>query len=93
MNINIFSCTVLPLLVLETQITHPEPLQSLCINRCITLAAIFFANVCAHTSACGRTCLRLHAPLYVRPHLSTLARTCVRALYASVDLGLTRRLH
>ena len=43
MNANIFSYTVL-----ETQIIHPKPLQSLCINRCVPLAAIC---ACRHPSA------------------------------------------
>ena len=51
MNANIFSCTVPPLLVLETQIIHPELLQSLCINPCIPLGSIFLADVCARAEA------------------------------------------
>ena len=51
MNANIFSCTVPPLLVLETQIIHPELLQSLCINPCVLLGSIFLADVCARAEA------------------------------------------
>ena len=55
MNANIFSCTMPALLVLETQIIHPELLQSLCINPCVPLGSIFLADVCvraeAHTAA------------------------------------------
>ena len=47
MNANIFSCTVPLLLVLETQIIHPEVLQSLCINPCVPLGSIFLADICA----------------------------------------------
>ena len=56
MNANIFSCIVPPLLVLETQIIHPELLQSLCINPCVPLGSIFLADVCAwaETSAGAR---------------------------------------
>ena len=60
MNANIFSCTVPPLLVLETQIIHPEVLQSLCISPCVPLGSIFLADVCARaeTYAHGRKRLR-----------------------------------
>ena len=51
MNANIFSCTVPLLLVLETQIIHPELLQSLCINPCVPLGSIFLADVCARAEA------------------------------------------
>ena len=51
MNANIFSCTVPPLLVLETQIIHPELLQSLCINPCVLLGSIFLVDVCARAEA------------------------------------------
>ena len=51
MNANIFSCTVPPLLVLETQIIHPELLQSLCINPCVPLGSIFLADVCVQAKA------------------------------------------
>ena len=51
MNANIFSCTKPPLLVLETQIIHPELLQSLCINPCVPLGSIFLADVCAQAEA------------------------------------------
>ena len=61
MNANIFSCTVPPLLVLETQIIHPELLQSLCINSCISLGAILFADVCARMEAPAPTCRRVLA--------------------------------
>ena len=69
MNANIFSCTVPPLLVLETQIIHPELLQSLCINPCVPLGSIFLANVCAQTQTSARalTHLRRCAPVCARP--------------------------
>ena len=51
MNANIFSCIVPHLLVLETQIIHPELLQSLCINPCVPLGSIFLANVCVRAEA------------------------------------------
>ena len=51
MNVNIFSCTVRPLLVIGTQIIHPELLQSLCINPCVPLESIFLADVCARAEA------------------------------------------
>ena len=51
MNANIFSCIVPPLLVLETQIIHPELLQSLCINPCVPLGSIFLADVCVQVEA------------------------------------------
>ena len=51
MNANIFSCTVPNLLVLETQIIHPELLQSLCINPCVPLGSIFLADVYARAEA------------------------------------------
>ena len=51
MNANIFSCTVPPLLVLETQIIHPELLQSLCINPYVPLGSIFLVDVCARAEA------------------------------------------
>ena len=51
MNANIFSCSVPPLLVLGTQIIHPELLQSLCINPCVPLGSIFLADVCARAEA------------------------------------------
>ena len=47
MNANIFSYTVPPLLVLETQIIHLELLQSLCINPCLPLGSIYLADICA----------------------------------------------
>ena len=63
MNANIFSCIVPPLLVLETQIIHPEMLQSLCINPCVPLGAIFFVDVCtwAEASAAARKRVRTGA--------------------------------
>ena len=54
MNANIFSCTVPPLLVLETQIIHHELLQSLCTNPCVPLGSIFLAHVCARPLASAR---------------------------------------
>ena len=51
MNANIFSCTVPPLLVLQTQIIHSELLQSLCINPCVPLGFIFLTDVCARAEA------------------------------------------
>ena len=65
MNANIFSCIVPPLLVLETQIIHPEPLQSFYINQCIPLVAIFFADVCVQMEA--RIRLRVGAPVCTCP--------------------------
>ena len=61
MNANIFSCTVPPLLVLETQILHPELLQSLCINPCIPLGSIFLADECAQAEASVGACRRVRA--------------------------------
>ena len=55
MNASIFSCTVPPLLVLETQIIHPELLQSLCINPCVPLGSIFLADVCERAEASAGT--------------------------------------
>ena len=78
MNANIFSCTVPPLLMLETQIIHPELLQSLCINRCVLLAAICCVDVSARAEAPAPACTCLRAP---------------SASVSSVDPGLTRRLH
>ena len=51
MNANIFSCIVPILLVLETQIIHPELLHSLCINPCVPLGSIFLADICARAEA------------------------------------------
>ena len=79
MNANIFSYTVPPLLVLETQIIHPELLQSLCINPCVPLGSIFLANVCAQTGARGRRHLRPHAPVCVHPYPFAPAVTRLRA--------------
>ena len=62
MNANIFSYTVPLLLVLETQIIHPELLQSLCINPCVPLGAMFFADVCMRTEAPTAVCTHLRAP-------------------------------
>ena len=95
MNANIFSCTVLPLLVLETQIIHPELLQSLCINPCIPLGSIFLADIYARAEASAGTHRRVRARANVcaRTHPSAPVRTCLRAPSASVDLGLTRQLH
>ena len=63
MNANIFSYTVLPLLVLKTQIIHLEVLQSLCINLCVPLGSIFLADVCtwAEASASARRRVRAGA--------------------------------
>ena len=72
MNANIYSCIVPPLLVLETQIIHPELLQSLCINPCVLLGSIFLADVCAQTGARGRRWVR-------GPQTSAPTRTCLRA--------------
>ena len=71
MNANIFSCTVPPLLMLETQIIHRELLQSLCINRCILLATICCADICARADAPvpARTRLRSRALICARPPL------------------------
>ena len=62
MNANIFSCTVPPLLVLETQIIHPELLQSLCTNPCVPLGSIFLTDVCARAEASTGAHRRLRAP-------------------------------
>ena len=72
MNANIFSCTVPPLLVLETQIIHPELLQSLCINPCIPLGSIFLADICAWAEVSTGVRRRLRAPSLVcaRTHLT-----------------------
>ena len=69
MNANIFSCTVPPLLVLETQIIHPELLQSLCINPCVPLGSIFLADGCARaqTGKGSHTRLRPHALVCAQP--------------------------
>ena len=77
MNANIFSCTVHPLLVLETQIIHPELLQSLCINPCVPLGSIFLADVCARAEAsagaCGRRRVRARADICAHMHPSARA--------------------
>ena len=70
MNANIFSCTVPPLLVLETQIIHPELLQSLCTTHWDP----FFWQ----TYACGRKRLRARADVCVRTHPSARALTRLR---------------
>ena len=72
MNANIFSCTVPPLLVLETQIIHPELLQSLCINPCVPLGSIFLADVCApaEESVGARRRVRARAPVCALHHPS-----------------------
>ena len=88
MNANIFSCTVPPLLVLETQVIHPEPLQSLCINQCVPLVAIFL-----QTYARGQMRLRPRADVYALTYPFAPALTYLHAPSTSVDLGLTRRLH
>ena len=88
MNANIFSCTVPPLLVLETQIIHPELLQSLCINPCGPLEAIFFADVCACRRVRARRdgCARVQTDkgarehVYARPYPSLYALTRLHAL-------------
>ena len=73
MNANIFSCTVPPLLMLETQIIHPELLQSLCTTHWDP----FFWQ----TYARGRKRLRVRADVYARTYLSAraLTRLCTRA--------------
>ena len=78
MNANIFSCTVPPLLVLETQIIHPELLQSLCINPCIPLGSIFLADVCAQTGAGGRRRVRARVDVCVCTHPSARVLTRLR---------------
>ena len=62
MNANIFSCIVPPLLVLETQIIHPELLQSLCINPCVPLGSIFLADVYARAKVSAPARIHLRAP-------------------------------
>ena len=95
MNANIFSCTVPPLLVLEIQIIHLELLQSLCTNPCVLLGSIFLVDVCARAeaSAGARRRLRPHAPDCAHTHLFARDLLRLRAPSASVDLGLTRKLH
>ena len=61
MNANIFSCTVPPLLVLETQIIHSELLQSLYINPCVPLGSIFLADVCTRAKASAGARKRVRA--------------------------------
>ena len=61
MNANIFSYTVPPLLVLETQIIHPELLQSLLTNPCVPLGSIFLADVCAWAEASADVRRRVRA--------------------------------
>ena len=61
MNANIFSCIVPPLLVVETQIIHPEVLQSLCINPCVPLGSIFLVDVYAQAEASAGARRRVHA--------------------------------
>ena len=61
MNANIFSCTLPPLLVLETQIIHPELVQSLCTNPCVPLGSIFLADVCAQAKASAGAHRRVRA--------------------------------
>ena len=76
MNTNIFSCTVPPLLVFETQIIHHEPLQSLRINPCVPLAAIFFVDLCTRVEApaAAHRCLRAGAPVSARPRPAWIVR-------------------
>ena len=78
MNANIFSCTVPPLLVLETQIIHPELLQSLCINPCVPLGSNFLVDVCARAEASAgahkRRRVRARADVCARTHPSVPAR-------------------
>ena len=109
MNANIFSCTVPPLLVLETQIIHHELLQSLCTNPCILLGSIFLADiyargrkrlraradVCARTHPSARvlTRLRTRASVCAHPYPSARVLTHLRVPSISVDLGLIRQLH
>ena len=73
MNANIFSCTVPSLLVLETQIIHPELLQSLCINPCVPLGSIFW-----QTYARGRNRLRVHVDRCARAQTGKGARRRLR---------------
>ena len=92
MNANIFSCTVPPLLVLETQIIHPELLQSLCINPCVPLGSIFFADVYARVeaSAGGRRRVRVRAPVCARPYPSArclVVNTYTMQKYQKLNLG------
>ena len=68
MNANIFSCTMPPLLVLETQIIHPEVLQSLCINPCVHWDPFFW-----QTGACGRGQVRACGDICARAHPSARA--------------------
>ena len=71
MNANIFSCTVPPLLVLETQIIHPELLQSLCTTHWDPFFWQTYArrrmraggSVCAHPYPSVPARTRLRAPL------------------------------
>ena len=80
MNANIFSCTVPPLLVLETQIIHLELLQSLCTNPYVPLGSIFLVDVCARAEACAgaHRWVRAGADRYGRAQTSTSALTCLR---------------
>ena len=71
MNANIFSCTVPPLLVLETQIIHPELLQSLCTTHWDP----FFWQ----TYVRGQKRLRARTDVYARTHLSARAEVSARA--------------
>ena len=68
MNGNIFSCTVPPLMVIGTQIIHPELLQSLCINPCVPLGSIFLANICARAEASAGARRRVRARVDVCAH-------------------------
>ena len=85
MNANIFSCTVPPLLVLETQIIHPELLQSLCTTHWDPFFWQTYvrgwkrlrarADICARPYPCAptRTRLRASSPIYARPLASARA--------------------
>ena len=80
MNANIFSCTMPLLLVLETQIIHPELLQSLCINPCVPLGSIFLADICARAeaSAGARRWVCVGANGCTRAQTGKGARRCLR---------------
>ena len=78
MNANIFSCIVPPLLVLETQIIHPELLQSLCINPCVPLGSIFLVDVYARAEAFAGACRRVRARADVCACTHPSARALIR---------------
>ena len=88
MNANIFSCTVPPLLVLETQIIHPELLQ-FSVHKPMHPTGIHFfggrmragESVCGlvQTGARGRRRVRAHADVCIRTHPSARAVTRLRS--------------